>query len=268
MPASPNILVCGATFAAFGLASRYRDKVLVVDRTTTVGNEFTSTFHPGTRWHETPLSPIGQAFKDDLIKRNILTEDGRAHIPALTPVLSHHIVQQGINCLLATEILSVEQSDAGFEVMLFGASGSRRLTVAQIVDTTAGRLSQPGVQPEILSKSIHAILNCAEDQPVFPDITCAGATFVQGRFPSEVYLQLALRPQDDWPSARAKLHAFWADRPEALAGWTLAAVAFAFHTRIAPGSVPIAPGWQWLPSAAYDNPLAAFEAGHALRVEG
>jgi len=53
MSASPHILACGATFAAFGLASRYGDKVLVADRTTTVGGEFTCTFHPGTRWPRT-----------------------------------------------------------------------------------------------------------------------------------------------------------------------------------------------------------------------
>src|SRR5690606_20857551 len=163
--------------------------------------------------------------------------------------------------------VAVTKQGDGFEAELFDPSGHRVIRARRVIDTTSTRMTKPAQSLQI-PKRINALLHCstADATAVAPRLDEAEYRLEPGRFVSEAYVSIPAAPQDDWAAAREKLHAFWANRPEALQAWTLATVADQFDRLPPRGPHELEPGWTWLPSAAYTNPLAAMD--EALEVIG
>ncbi|RKN85296.1 hypothetical protein [Paenibacillus ginsengarvi] len=256
------VLVIGATLAGLGLAAAGKERALVVERTSGVGREYLGCFHPGERLEEPTSSEAAGVLREELTRRNLLSEN-RLHLGALAPVLFNRIRRDGWRVRFLTEIIGIEreaEADA-YTVTLFDASGLRQIRTSFIVDTTSLCVSSPASKPAIRSKKLNAMLHNADPSANAPVLNEGGAEVVQGRFPGEVILKLNLDPGDDWPSARDKLHRYWADRPAAFGSWTMALVADAFETFTEKGPFSLGDRWVWLPSCAYANALQAFDAG-------
>lgn len=258
-----SVLVIGATLAGLGLASAGKERTLVVERTSGPGREYIGCFHPGERLEEPTGSEAAAALREELVRRNLLSDENRLHLGALAPVLFNRIRQDGLRVRFLTEVIRIErETDTnGYTVTLFDASGFRQIRVLSIVDTTSLRLSSPDVRPDIRGKKINAMLHNTDPLASVPVVDDGHAEVVQGRFPGEVILKLRLDPGDDWPAARGKLHRYWADRPAAFGSWTLALVADAFELHTEKGPFSIGDRWVWLPSCAYANALQSFDAG-------
>src|SRR5690606_33343244 len=117
-------------------------------------------------------------------------------------------------------------------------------------------------------RKLNAMLFCNQPTTTVPVLEGADGEIVLGRFPGELILKLGLDKDDDWVSARDKMHRFWKNRPASLAPWTLAAIADRFEVGVEAGPHCVASGWRWLPSCAHDNLLAAFEAGYPAKQGG
>jgi len=269
-------LIVGATFAGIGCALGERTGALIVDREITVGHEFLYAYKHGESWSDEGGGPASP-FRMRLLERGLLTEEGRAHLGGVIPALYRLVKEEKLPVRFLTELVGVEPLDGeagGYTVTLFDPSGLRELRVRRIADTTSACLSKPGFAPAAESpKRINALLHApavgeaAGALGAWPDDGADGYRVERGRFDSEAYLSVPLSPQDDWARARAKLHAFWASRPEALRGWTLAAVADQFDVTPARGPIEIGRSWVWLPSAAFPHPLAALNAAAERIIE-
>ncbi|MFD0961730.1 hypothetical protein [Paenibacillus chungangensis] len=271
-----NTLIVGATFAGIGLAcelqrSEPAGHFLFIDREITVGHEFAYAFKHGFDWNDTVIEHESAAeVRSAFISRNILSEEGRVHLPGMTPVLYRLLRDRGLPIRFMTDVVDIRQNNeqSGYIVTLFDGSGLRELAVKEIIDTTSDCRTCTPWQP-LHGKRINALLHAKrnKDGSVVSDaMNCYGGkmqfvsdhySFERGRFDSEAFLSIPLAPGDGWLEGRRSIHQFWANRPDELQGWTLAVVADQFDFEPSKGPHERESDWIWLPSAAYDNPLAA-----------
>ncbi|TVY05602.1 FAD-dependent oxidoreductase [Paenibacillus cremeus] len=265
---SADVLIAGATFAGLGLAGRLGKQAVVVERTGFVGPEFTSSYCRAVIHGTAKGSAEAQALRSEAQERNLIASDGAIHSPAFVPVLHRLIQREGINVRFLTRVIQVDaQPMGGFAVTLMDGSGLSVLHVKCIVDTTGLCDTSP------LTASMSPVkrrLNAMIHHPGAPEEVpprCSGYELHRGRFPSEWMVGCELAPTDDWAAARDRLLTHWRQRPEALKPWQLATIADAFEVMVKAGTCDIASGWVWHPSAAYRDPIAAYEAGIQLALE-
>mgnify|MGYP001951526704 CR=1 FL=1 len=255
-------LIVGATFAGIGYAWKYRKDALLVEREMTPGHEFLYAYKHGEDWDRTyTKGGLAAALQAELFRRNLLSGDGRAHLPGITPLLYRLIRDEQLPVRFMTETVSVERVPGGYAATLFDPSGLRTVRAKRIIDTTSACQTKPQAAGKP-AKRINALLHAdsAGAGGPAPRIEEAAYRVEPGRYASEAYLSLPLEAEDTWVSGREKLHAFWVNRPEALSGWTLASVADQFDMTPPKGTHVIEEHWLWFPSAAFANPLAAVEA--------
>ncbi|MBI4977010.1 MAG: hypothetical protein HZC28_05975 [Spirochaetes bacterium] len=258
MKTTYNTLVIGATLAGLGIAYRDREETLVVESTAMVGPEFLYAYRYGTGWDTPPQSDEGKRLKQELLDRNIL-KDGAAHIPGLMPVLYARIGTDHLPVSFMTEVLDVTSSADGFAVTLFNASGKTPVTVKRIIDTTSACRSAPGKGITFTGKHVSALLGCPPCDGSIP--AANGVSVSEGRFGHERIFSVTVPVDAAWPAARETFFRAWAARDARLGMATLAAVGMTFDVSVPKGPKTISDGWVHLPSAAYDNALAAFDAG-------
>lgn len=257
------LLVYGATFAGLGIATAAKDRTLLVERTALVGSEFIASYNPGEGWDSQADTSAARQLRDELVQRNLLSDNGKVHLPAIAPVLFRHIRHNGLNVRMMTEIVDIAARGQSYEVTLFNASGLQRITADHIIDTTSTCSSAPQLHASFVSKSINAMLHSEVSAPVpaLPDDD-AVVGLVEGLMPGELILKLALDGKDDWTEARAKLHRYWGRHFRAFEPWTLAALGDAFDilTDVREKSLD-SNGWTWFPSSTPSNLIMAFDAG-------
>ncbi|WP_309122620.1 hypothetical protein [Paenibacillus sp.] len=263
------LLVAGATFAGIGAAaaaSEANRSVVVVERTALVGSEFIDAMNPG-RGTGTPETDFGRSFRDEAANRNVMTEAGLLHLPALHPVLCLRIKQYGVNVRFLTEIVEVARCGGRYVVTLSDAAGLHRVTTDEMLDTSTRRLTEPGNLFVPVHKRLNAYLHHPDiGAAPLPEPIDGAMSIARGRFPSEVILRVCVPPKLDWLQAKQWLYRYWEARPEAWAPWTIAAVAGGFESIVRRGPRRLKEGWTWLPSEAYDHPIEAIDAGYGHMV--
>lgn len=251
-----DLVILGATLTGLGAAYSYGGNILVIERLAQVGYEYANSFNTGIDWNDITLSAYGADFKKDLVERGILSADGKAHIPALQPVLFNMIKCDKLPVLLMTEVVSINYLENHFNIVISNNSGISQITAKMILDTTQGILAKQN----IISKSINAVLySSISEQP--PYAYDENSTIVEGKLFGEYILKLKLSPNDDWIVARKKLHDYWSSRPKELNPWTIVAVADCFEVKINKSNSKINDKYFHIPSCNFKNPLEAFEAG-------
>ncbi len=262
------LLIYGATAAGIGLLLKHHPHALLVERSAQVGHEFVAAFHAGMNWQQEPQSATPQTLRKEMLRRNLLTEDGLVHLPPVAVLLLNLIKQEKLPVRLMTRVVEVQPVADGFEVTVQSADGLQKITAERIVDTTSHCESAPHFAPVPLFRNLNAMLFCNQPSAAVPMLEKGEGEIVLGRFPGEIILKLALNEQDDWISARRKMHDFWKHRSASLAPWTMAAIADRFEMGVEAGPHTVEQSWQWLPSCAYDNLLAAMDAGQMLEIGG
>jgi hypothetical protein len=259
--------IYGATFAGLAIASAAPDETFLAEPTALVGKEFIASFNPGDCWENPLISDEANALRDDLLRRNLFSENGRVHLPPIAPVLFQLIREKNLNVKMMTKIVDVQPSSNGYEITLYNSSGLQKIEAGWIIDTTATCASNPAYQAPAEYRKINAMLHCADPQEL-TEWEGESVELAPGLFPGEVILKLNVDVNDGWIEARQKLHEYWLHRPKVLSPWILAAVADSFEIGVANGAHEIADNWTWFPSAAHANLLQAFDAGQLLVKEG
>lgn len=272
-----SLLICGATFAGLGAAVAAHEanrSVIVVERTAMVGREFIDAFNPGRLWGK-PKTTLGNKFRDELLARNLMVEDGNGdgsvHLPALHPVLCHLIKQRGLKVKFLTEIIEVAEHNGNYLVTLLDASGIHQVIADEIWDTSTQRLTQPGHLFVPTHKRLNAYLHHhGTQETTLPAPIDHSMSIARGRFHYEVILRVCVPPKYDWLQAKQWLHPYWEARSEEWKSWTIAAVAGAFESIVRRGPQLLAKRWIWLPSEGFDHPLEAMDSGYEqlMKTEG
>lgn len=256
MNQSYETLIIGATLTGIGLACNNKKNSLIIERTASPGSEYVNAFNPGKDWEKETATPEGKKLKNELEERNVLC-DGKAHIPAMAPILCNLIKKEKLNALFWTEITKIEKAEDVFEIEILNASGLQKISAKKIIDTTALRISSPD-KSSIISKSINAILHCENEISAFKMKT---GKIIDGRFPSEKFFSLPVEISDSWPEARKKLFDSWERRADEIKDCLMASTASEFAYVSEQGPFEIEKNWLHLPSTAYSNPLESFDAG-------
>ncbi len=258
-------IVVGATCSGLGIALAQADQTLVIESGASVATAFVEAFRPGTNLTaKSEFHELTKGLQKELEQRGLLQGEG-IHLPGLATVLFKRLHTSSAGYLFLTDILSIDAPKVPgrpYTLTLFNRSGRRRITADRIVDTTATFISDPQTLVSIKSTSIGGNLNLRNEESEIPASGLKGTSFevTPGRFSREAYLQLSLKPGETWPVARKALHRFWQEKPVELKPWDLVSVA-AQLSNIPEKSVSKNETWSHLPSALYDNPLAAFDAG-------
>lgn len=271
-----DTLVVGATFTGIGLIGELQKQnrpSLLIEREITLGHEFTYAYKPGVNWElETERHQAVKMLRDKLKRRNVLTSEGRVHLSGITPILYQLTRDQELPVRLLTEVVSVEHAGSGYKIVLYDGSGMSELVANRIIDTSSEKLTGP-VRMHTGRKRIGALLHAKKNEHGSVSALASSAfggssefhedrfSFKRGRFESEGYISIPLAADDDWITARKKIHQFWANRPAELEGWSLATVADQFDYAPNRGPHEIDRNWYWMPSAAYANPLLAMDEG-------
>lgn len=253
------LIVLGATFAGIGAAYSDRNNTLIIERTSLVGYEFINAFRTGENWNDVPLSREGKQLKQGLLQRNILSAQGEVHIPAVGPFLYDNIRKDSIHVFLMAEVVDITRNTDCYCVQVYTASGFKKFFAKSVLDTRTESLPCEFIK----SKSINAMLYSEEAGDINNLVSDGAVEFIKGKQKGEMIVRLSIDAEDDWITAREKLHILWMNRPEAWRAWKIMAVSGVFDIRANKGPVFITDGWQLLPSSAYRNPLEAFEAGLA-----
>jgi len=260
-------VVVGATCAGLGYALSHPDGTLLVESSSSVGGEFIEAMDPGVGWGAPAgLGPEAESLRDELVTRNILDGD-RLHLPAVAAVLFARLKESRVAYRFWTDILATREQGSGFELTLFDTGGRSTIRASRILDTTTRAVSLVGEPTGLDRKAIGATLSCPNPPDEFPASGSEAACALhRGRFPGEAFLVLDLPLEADWPAARRRLHGFWLSRPAALRDWHLASVGARLIERPAWRESP-SERWTLLPSARFENLLAAYDAGAAVRNE-
>jgi hypothetical protein len=253
-------LIVGATCAGLGNLLAQPGESLLVEASSSLGLAFIEAFRPGSGWDaDDGLDDLARDVRRELIERNVL-KDGRVHLPAVGAVLFDRLHKSGADYLFLTDVCEVKATGDGYEIRLSNRSGESTVSVKRILDTTTCLLSKPEIDIPLKSKRVNANLKpSGEDVPALP-ASGDGFTLTAGRWDSEVFLSLELPLDADWPQARQALHRFWMARPDTLKGWDLASVATQL-VEIPEKAISPSENWRHLPSAIFENPLAALAAG-------
>jgi hypothetical protein len=84
-------VIIGATFSAIGLAMKLGEECLVVEPGPVPGHDFVECLNPGTNWGAPLRTERARRFRDELLRRNALTADGRVHLPGAYALLCERI---------------------------------------------------------------------------------------------------------------------------------------------------------------------------------
>lgn len=239
----------GASAWAAGYTAAHPDEQnVILEQSAVLSPEFAGAFRADSI--ASPTTPEGKLFWDDLLARNLLAEDGRISIPAVTPYFAQVLLSSAATVLLMTHVYAVEESAEGYIVRYINTDGYGTLCCRRLVDTRArsgGRITQ------------RAML--AGNGVPIDGYDKNGIRILHGRFDREYIL--AMDCTEDGFAARAAYRQRWALLCHTdFAGWETAALA-AFPAREYP-----TPIWEqhaknrwYIPSASYPHVMAAYEGG-------
>jgi hypothetical protein len=259
-------VVLGATVTGISLMENLGGDALCVEETGFAGREYADALFPGQFHASTP----GGEFGEELRGRNIITSRG-INLPALSPVLFRRINEKGLAVIFFTKVLSVEKKSNIFLIRVFNADGFGEITADCIIDTESVSPAA-GIEEKPVKKTLNAFV-------LGENLSCdtEGVKLYPGAYGKDHYLETSLDPEDDFVSARKKIHSFWRARPLSLSGALLVSIASTLN--IVPplpgGEGPGAAGMNGgprgscssgssyirLPSSAWADPLRAWEAG-------
>lgn len=242
-----DTIIIGTTAAALGIAARLGGDCLVIDRGWSACREFGDAMRADPVDMSRTLSPFTASVREELLRRRILSEDGRLHVLALGGVFAARFLQTGCTLLLGAHLEAVRPAEDGFAAELFEVQDGRRTVFAKhIIDTT--------VHEWMECRKMFAVM-LANDAALTPS-----ENLLHGYFDDEFILRFEVPAACDFPAAQALADGWFMSHPEC----TAASIALEFgHLFDAPLDTMLGDGVRYLPSASFPDVLAALEGGAA-----
>lgn len=238
-----DVIVLGATFTAAGIAQKYKEKCLIVERSTLAGYEFLSALNFGTEYTQELKSDAAKNLLEIFKQRDAFNGDRICLYDCAT---SFYRLLEGKNVLLNTEIISVEKSCEGFVCTVHSVSGYHTYKAKNIIDT---RVHDDMYDTKTYNFSVDGV----EDLIKIPNVICE-----KWGFEHNYVLRCSVLPESDFIDARKMVAEYIKNLPE---GFKLLAMASDFDYNIKPEYPKCVDGIFYMPSKAYKNPILAFDAG-------
>lgn len=237
-------IVLGATFTAAGIAAVMGKDCLLIERRPQAGYEFLNAIHFGYDYNKPLQTKEAEQLFDDFRHKGAFC-DGRVCLFDCAGLFYQTLEDK--NVLLNMELLSVTRKEDLFEVTAHGVSGYRTFFAKKIIDT---RVSNGIIQEKTLNLLVK---NLDDDKATLP-----GSAEEQWGRAGDVLVKIPLEASEDYIVARKKVKAFLKNMPS---GFKVVCVADCFACKVVPDYPKLCDGISFLPSAAFQNPLLAFDRG-------
>jgi hypothetical protein len=249
-------IILNPTFFAVGQALQADNDLMVIGRNSSIGDEWTYSFHQIKSSGFVPSTEI---------TRSLLIEMSNLNLENNAVGFSVLLYKLLANCtdkfMLWTELESVKEVDDGFELSLYTVSGREIIHCRELVDTSVEMQSCPDWgKSNITSKSLNMIIDKKiEDSCQAHDF---GALKMRaGRSITEFIIEYTVSPGISLPAARAELLDIWRNRPESMKDWKIVSFGSEFDYSLKSDKHTIKPNWSFINPLAFDSPIAALEAG-------
>lgn len=236
-----DVIVFGATFAAAGIAEKFKEKCLVLERRLQAGYEFYGALRYGAGYDK----PLRRKEASDLFEK--FQKNGT---PYGNDTLIYPFFKQ-CTTLFGTEIVSVEKNGDAFLCTVHGVDGYKTFFSKAVVDTRFHA-------KYALSKTFNLLME-SKDFPHFDGIL-AKAADSEGRFVLQVPVPLSFTFQEARKEALKIVGKFSSTQK-------LIYSANEFDYRASDNLSPEENGVRLFPSKAFKNPVQAFEGGLILGEE-
>ena len=240
-----DVIVLGATFAAAGIVQKCKERCLVLERRPQVGYEFFSSLNYGKNYDADVCSSEAKELKDAFCNREAFMED-RVCISDCASLV--YRMFQNSPILLNMEIISVNKETDGYTVIAHGVSGYRKFKANKLIDTRVR-------EDMILSKTFNVMVNGEIEKlsEIFGDIAME-----KWGYQKDAVLKIPVSVDADYISARKAVLNLTPKMPDDI---KILMSADDFDFKIKQGYPKCEDGVLYLPSAMYENPLLAFDAG-------
>ncbi len=229
-----DVIVFGATFAAAGIAEKFKEKCLVLERRLQAGYEFYGALRYGAGYDKT----LRRKEASDLFEKF-----QKNSTPYGNDTLIYPFFKQ-CTTLFGTEIVSVEKNGNAFLCTVHGVDGYRTYEAKRVIDTRC--------HPENCSSKRFNVLIESKEEPQFNGIACTKAD-TEGRYVLHIPVSLTCTFSE---AAKKTLELVQAFSP----AQKLILSANEFDYEISQERQEKDEIF-FLPSKAYENPITAFEAG-------
>lgn len=231
-----DLIVLGATFAAAGIAHRYKEKCLIIERRAQAGYEFFSSLNFGINYDKEVKEKESQDLQQKFLEAGENLYDCNRYI---YPYLSEADV------IFGAEVVSVEQTEDGFVCVAHGIDGFCTYKAKRVVDSRcSGEMC--------ISKSYNLLIESPQ-APSFSNMHCRKAEG-QNRYIIHCPVPLLGGYVQARSIAQNVIEGFSETQ-------RLIFSADEFDYQVKDGYPKTENGILYLPSKAYENPILAFDAG-------
>lgn len=261
-------IVIGATAFGCAYADMHPENCMILESSMLIGSEFSAVFRCNPVNINAELSKSGKDFRDELLRRNLVNEQGRISIIPISGMLSERLVTNNIPVQLMSCIESIDKTEEGYRILYFGMDGYSSVCCKYIIDTTQTGTCHALVKNFNYVKSLSAMLsadalvNMKEICKVIND----NVSVMQGRFETELVFRVYTDKNENYSNARESMFLEWARISEKeLCGLRIASISaffdYEYENHV---DVMVDDDFRWIPSASYHDVLEAFEAGASL----
>lgn len=252
---STDTLIVGATAVGLALADRLKQHCVVVGNGYSAAAEFADAMATAPIDMTHDFTGLAGEIKAELCERAILSEDGRIHPLAVAGVMARRYLLTGCMLLCGAVLTSVEKTDGGYHCTVFTPEeGYRVYECRRVIDTL-----------------VHGFMDCEKTLAVLlqgdgtlTEFTEEKLSLTRGRFADEFVLRFTVGRDDDMPTVQKQVHSWLLQNRARIGQATVATNALEFGYRFVSPVETERDGVCYLPSASYDNVLAAIEGGEKV----
>ncbi len=229
-----DVIVLGATFAAAGIAHKYKKNCLILEHGLQAGSEFFGALQFGSDYDKMPENKEAVALQESFASSNIYSCTAQIY-----PYL------QEANVLFDTQFVSAQKTENGFLCVTHGVEGFCTYEAKRVIDTRSNAAIS-------ISKTFNLLIE-SKETPVF-----SGVHSEKTGMENHYVLRLPVPLSCGYTQARAAAQNIVQQFSETQ---KLILSASAFDYQIKADYPKTREGIFYLPSKAYENPILAFEAG-------
>jgi hypothetical protein len=250
-----NTIILGATSLAYPIAARLGSDCLVVERGISAGAEFSDAMDASPIEMKHEFNGLSAGLRDELLQRNILSEEGGLHILAVGGVLAERYLLTGCELLLNSMLESVVKTSDGMLATLFTPEcGYTQYLAKNVIDTRVRDFMD-------CQKTFGVLLALDSGLVPFDD----GEVYLQkGRFDDEFVLRFRVARNATIPDAQKLADKWIAENNSRIGNSKASGIALEFGWEFERPLDFIRDGIRYIPSAVYRDLISAVEGGEAV----
>ncbi len=252
-----NTVILGASCYGLGLVTADAESILI-ERGASAGDEFFNSYRPCGKWNGELKSAEAAELHNELYEKC----GGKESIDfyALAPILYYKLKDISSRIMMTTEIVSMSETDTGFELKCCNPGGTFMIQCEKIIDCTPTCISnREWGKNNITAKYLNASI--FSESGIFPVFSKFSDR--DGRGANEKFIGTEIPVDFNWTAARKCFMENYAS--ENFGDARIASLAKQFDYTLKETTHEFSGKHHFVSPLEFNNPLAAFDAGMAGR---